>query len=156
LQRKRQLHLLHAHVIHFGLNCKVIIHESLLYTLGNFWIWEAEGYKSNFIILEIHVIFLRIWSSFRFRWLLSPNIVTVYLDQELDSIQSRGGLRKIMYYLKYDKTGLTPFCILGPAQGDYMSYRPGRGGGAIFVGYLVKLIRVIYDPSCRLVLQTSN
>ena len=44
----------------------------------------------------------------------SPNTVPVYLDQKLNSSKSHTGVRKMMYYLKYDKTGLTNFCFSGP------------------------------------------
>jgi hypothetical protein len=37
-----------------------------------------------------------------------------------------------------------------------MSDRPGGGGGDMFVGHLEKLNVVMYDPSSRLVLETSN
>jgi hypothetical protein len=38
---------------------------------------------------------------------VSPNIVPLQLDQELNS-------KKMMYYFKYDETELTPFSFSGP------------------------------------------
>ena len=44
---------------------------------------------------------------FKMQVVVSPNIVPLQLDQELNS-------KKMMYYLKYDKPGLIPFSFSGP------------------------------------------
>jgi hypothetical protein len=36
------------------------------------------------------------------------------MDQELNSSKPHTGPRKMMYYFKYDKIGLTPFCLSVP------------------------------------------
>jgi hypothetical protein len=46
------------------------------------------------------------------KMVLSPNTVPVKLDQELNSSQAHIGLRKMMYYLKYDKMGLNTLLLL--------------------------------------------
>jgi hypothetical protein len=79
-----------------------------------FWTSEAEECKSSFIVFEIIHHFSYRFKLFQMQMVVSPNTVPVQLDQELNSSKSHIGLRKIMYYLKCDKIGLTPFGFSGP------------------------------------------
>lgn len=43
---------------------------------------------------------------------VSSNTVPLLLDQTLNTSQSHIGLRKVMYYLRYDKIGLNTLLLL--------------------------------------------
>jgi len=51
---------------------------------------------------------------FQMRMVVSPNTVPVAVDQGLNTGKSNNGLRKMKYYLKCDKIGLTSCCTCGP------------------------------------------
>ena len=73
--------------------------------------WEAEG---------CIVQFYHIWDNhlpwnlkfLQVQMVVSSNTVPVLLDQTLNTSQSHIGLRKVLYYFRYDKIGLNILLLL--------------------------------------------
>jgi len=92
---------------------------------------EADGVSPGLLYLRSYLIYLRISSSFNWKWSLSPNTVPIQMAQELNSICSRIGLKK-----GPSEIGLATFasqihkiCSLKP-EGDQLLYGvTGRSGG---------------------------
>jgi hypothetical protein len=58
-----------------------------------------------------------------------PNTLPAYLEQGFISSKLFIGLKKIVYYLKYGKTGFTLSCFSGPSVCPIVSIMTGRHPG---------------------------
>jgi len=77
---------------------------------ADIWSWEAEGCKSHFIICEKIHNFSHNFKFFQMQTVIRLNTVQCSWTRSKTPV----GLRKIMYYFKYNTIVLKPFCFSGP------------------------------------------
>jgi hypothetical protein len=77
-----------------------------------FWVREAEVCKSNFIFdISYHFVSPTYANAVEFLVQIHLDSIWTYKHMHLNKLKI---LRKLLYYLKRDKTGYTPFRFLGP------------------------------------------